>query len=478
MNVLRGWVLPFLILSGIFIALPAVAEDNDSAADPPEAEQQSLQFDFGLAAGIGVQTFPNPDYDGENGPATFTYQSLRLSPDISIGKLGVGLDLTLNYTFTGDHNTSDGFTVRQEDWVPDADEGRGVLSLYLPKIRYIRWGTVGDPLYASLGTINGASLGNGFILGNYSNAIFFPERRFFGLQVNADGSLLDFPVLGIQTFAANLARMDLFGARVYARPLVYTDIPLLTSAQVGFTAVLDRDPYFIARTTPGSEYFGDDPLIEPDDDALAVVWGMDIRQPLVSNPVLDLAVFADAVAQDQAVGAMLGTGGRLFSFLPFNAQLRFMGDGFQPVYFNRTYDLYRVDRYLVYSGEVDRPGYIGWLANTGVSLLDGGVVFTAGMSGPFRPDSDKGLLPELEAALTIADGILPGLSAHAFYQKEQIGSFEDIVDPVNAVIGARINYHTGPAVITLLYDLRYDPYSSSSSPWQVNSGLETTLSLF
>ncbi|MFW5801751.1 MAG: hypothetical protein ACOCVC_06935 [Spirochaeta sp.] len=452
------WCIPFL-----------------SAQETPE---DSSRTDLGLDVGIGVQTFPNPEYDGGDMPPTYTYQSLRLAPELRIGKLGVGLDVTLNYTFSGDHNVDDGFTIRQEDWIPEPEKGQDFLSLYLPKIRYISWGSFGDPLYAAMGTLSGASLGNGFILGNYSNGIFFPERRFFGLQLNVDGALFDFPVIGIQTFTANLAKLDLFGGRIYARPMVYTDIPLLTSTQVGFTAVVDRDPYFIVKTTPDSNYFGEDPALEPDGDALAAVWGIDIRQPLISNPVVDLAVYGDVVAQNQAVGAMIGTGGSFISILPFNAQLRFLGENFQAVYFDRTYDLYRVDRYQVYSGEVTQPGYIGWLANTGVSLLDGAFVFSAGISGPFVPDASQGLLPELEASLSLGGGLLPGMTAEAFYQKNRLETVQEIFSAEHAVIGARINYHAGPAIITLLYDLRYDPYSDSDSPWQVNSGLETTLSLF
>lgn len=472
MDLIKCMLCLVFILAGISLSADEPAEDAQVSSE------DSIDTQFGLKLGFGVQSFPNPDYNGGEAPKTNTYQSIRLAPDLQIGNFGAGLDLTLNYNFTGDHNTSDGFTIRQEDWIPDADQGRGVFDIYLPKIRYVSWGRQGDPLYAAMGTLSEATLGNGFIMGNYSNALFFPDRRFFGLHLNVDGALFDFPVLGLEYFAGNLARLDVMGGRLYARPMVYTGVPLLINTQFGVTGLFDRDPYFIARTTPESDYFGDEPDIVADPDAFVRIAGLDVRQPILENPVISLAVFGDVVAQDQSIGSMVGTGGRLMNILPFSAQLRFLGANFHPVYFNRTYDLYRVKRYEVYSGAASQPGYMGWHVGSGLILMDEALHFSVSVSGPVGVDAEKGLTPELEATLTINEGIIPGLSLNAFYQKESITAVSNVFSFENAVIGTRINYRTGPAVITLLYDVRYNPYSDSHSPWQVTSGLETTLSLF
>ncbi|GAB6090900.1 hypothetical protein [Spirochaeta dissipatitropha] len=456
-------------LLGIFTIVPLFSEDP--------ATSESSPANFGFELGIGVQTFPNPVYSDEGDPQTYTYQSLRLSPNLQIGKLGVGLDVTLHYTFTGDHNTPEGFAVRQEDWIPEDPSFRTVMDLYLPKIRYVSWGLPQDPLYVSLGNLPNINIGNGFIVNNYSNSLFFPERRFFGGQLNLDGSLLNFPLIGFQGFSSNFSRADVAGFRLFTRPMIFTDNQLLQSTQIGISTVFDFNPYFIAETTPGSPYYGSTPELEADEDARAFVWGLDLLQPILNNPVISLAAYGDIAVQNQALGAMIGTSGRLLSILPFTAQIHFLGDNFQAMYFNRSYDVYRLQRYSVYSGETEVPGYIGWLAGSGLSIAGDLLVFSARISGAFPKQDQEVALPELEANLTISEGLLPGLSAQAYYQKKDIASFGSLISPEDAVIGSRINYRTGPAVISLRYDIRYEPgYTDGESSWQINSGLETSLS--
>ncbi len=96
------------------------------------------RFGFGMNLGIGVQTF--------NEPLPVTYQSISLFPDISFGKLGVGLAITLNYNFTGPGNS---MYVRQADWIPT--DIPNFFQIYLAKINYIRWGLKGDPCSSSWG---------------------------------------------------------------------------------------------------------------------------------------------------------------------------------------------------------------------------------------------------------------------------------------------------------------------------------------
>jgi len=48
----------------------------------------------------------------------------------------------------------------------------------------------------------------------------------------------------------------------------------------------------------------------------------------------------------------------------------------------------------------------------------------------------------------------------------------------DALIRARINYRTGPAVISLVYNLRYDPSAPGDNKWIVTSGLSSTIALY
>jgi hypothetical protein len=159
-----------------------------------------------------------------------TYQKLTVSPDIAFGKFGIGLELTLHYTFTDEAGVD---PIRTEgDWIPDPALDQNYLDVYLPKFMYIRYGFKGDPLYAKLGSIEDGTLGNGFIMNNYDNTLFLPGQRIFGLAFDLDGALFNFPYLGLETFVGNVARFDVIGARLYARPLAGTEIPLLKNLQV------------------------------------------------------------------------------------------------------------------------------------------------------------------------------------------------------------------------------------------------------
>jgi hypothetical protein len=180
---------------------------------------------------------------------------------------------------------------------------------------------------------------------------------------------------------------------------------------------------------------------------------------------------------------MLGAGGRLFGVMTYGAQLRMLGENFIPVYFSGVYDLYRPRNYAVYSG-VDGftiDPYVGWFASAGFSLLEDQLVFAANVDGPFGgsdPD-DVTRQPHLLATFLLGEGLLGGFSVEASYDKQGIQSFADLIDPTNAVIGARVNYRIESATISFVYDLRYEPFPAAGDDnWDVNTQLLTTITLF
>lgn len=475
-------LLVFLLFSGM---LPAQESQDAEASTEKEEEierpvgepESDSPFSLGFDVGIGVQTFPNPEYHPTKNPGVpelIAYQSLKLAPDVSFGKFGIGLDLTVNYRFTG--GAGNEFEIRREDWVPDPGAGRGFLALYLPKIQYLRYAQKGDPLYVKLGSIDDATLGNGFIMANYANTQYLPDTRLFGMSFDVDGRLFSFPYVGVETFVSNLAAFDILGGRLFARPLVDFDIPIVKNLQVGTTAVVDRNPYYFAERDSDSPFYRSAPEFDP-----VLVWGADLRLPILSTNVVSLATFGDFVTQSGNSGGMLGFGGRLVEVITYGAQLRFLGDNFIPVYFDAVYDLYRPEKYLVYSGTVSVPGYVGWYASLGFSAFGDLIYFNAALDGPFGGAGGQTFKkPHFRGTFVLAEGIVPGVSLEASYDKKSIADVRDLFSAENAVIGARLNYRTGPAVISLVYDLRYDPYAdpSGESPWVVTSGLESTISLF
>jgi len=416
------------------------------------AQEEEGGIDFGLSIGIGAET-----YDGQ------MWQTIKLSPDIAIGKFGIGLELTMNYQFEPT------FTVRQDDWVPAGDDS--FLDVYLPKFKYIRYGFKGDPLYAQFGSIEYALLGNGFIMGGYDNTLFLPQdqdRRVFGLSFDLDGALFNFPYVGIETFVGNLAQFDVLGARLYVRPLAFTEVPIIKGLQVGGTLAMDRKPQLYA---------------DPPDDSIdpVVLYGADLTLPILTGAMLSLTTFADiAFLQNtlgpgnQGKGEMVGFGGRLLGVINYGAQIRVLGEDFIPTYFDTGYDLFRKDKYdAVQAGNID--SYLGWLGSLGFSFLDDALVFNATVDGPIGDPGANNYLdwPHLYAVFILGEGIIPNISMEAQFDKRSLGDssvdfFED------AVMGARLNYSIGAAVLSFIYQLSKDP----AGGWDTKSGIESSIRLF
>lgn len=447
--------LPATILTMLIVAAGASAQEADGGG---------ATYDFGMDLALGVVSF----VDDESGE-TLTYQQIAFRPEIVTGPFGLGLDLAVNYRFTAGDGSE--FEVREEDWVPSGEIS--FLELYLPKIEYARYNRRGDPLFIQLGAFSDATLGNGFILENYSNRLYRPERRIFGGAAGFDGSLVGVPYIGIETVVGNVAAWDVMAARLYTRPLVDLALPILPNLQVGSTVAVDRDPFYHVRKNESPDNpFAD--VSEPDDPVL--VWGLDTRLPILTGDFLTLAAFGDYVFQNEQMGGMIGTGGRLAGFLLYGAQIRRYEDNFIPTYFDQTYDRRRVERYLVYERVENTEGGFGWMGRLGFSLLADSLVFLTTMSGPFG--GDTGVRPQLQSMLTIAEGSIPGMSGFSFdasYEKFNIGDAEDLVSAEDAIIGARFNIRSGPVLVTLVYNLVHDPLAEGD-PWTVSSGLETAIS--
>ena len=461
----RLFVNPIILILVLILFAPALTAQEASSDGG---------FAMGLGLDLGVQTFPD-ELGGEK-----AYQRIGLVPDLSFGNFGLSLDLSFHVAPSEDPDKA--FEFRRADWVPEGDTT--FLELYLPKFNYIRYGHKGDPLYVKFGSIDDGTLGNGFIMGGYSNKLFLPSEKIFGMSFDLDGMLFGFPYVGLETFAGNLANFDVVGTRLFGRPLVWGDFPIVKNLEVGLTVAADLDPaYREAYFTALLDGVGDPIYTDPENQVESVViFGLDFIQPILSNPVVSLAGFGDLVFQPEGVGGMLGVGGRLISFIPYAVQLRVLGENFIPVYFDATYDLYRAEKYLVASGEATVDSYVGWLASTGFSIMEDMISFNVLLDGPFKaiPSGDISQnsateYPHLRAVFNVADGVLPGFFFNAYYDKKYIASFSDLVDREGAVIGATVNYKTGPAVVTLAYDVRYNP---STGEYDTSAKLMTSIGLF
>lgn len=417
-------------------------------------------FRFGIELGVGTETLPIDPTAPADSTNQATYQKLVLNSDISFEKIGIGLDLSLHFNIKPNQNGSN-IEIYEPDWIPEK-AGKTVLELYLPKIAYVRYGQKGESLFAKLGSFDDGTLGNGFIMGNYSNTKFLPETRIFGAALAINGQLFDFPYLGIETFVGNLAKFDVFGTRLYVNPLVGTDMPRLKYLQVGATVAADSDPLRYAS----------DSFISGSADTVTIA-GFDTKLPILNTPLISMAAFADLAFEPKGRwGSMVGVGGKFTNFVLYGAQFRLLGPDFIPTYFDGSYDLFRHLKYQAIQQEPSGSVYMGWLASLGLSLLSDTIVLQASLDGPFRAapsnitEATINDYPHLRSVFTLTEGILGGFSFDVLYEKYYLGApspigtdnfWKDLVSPENSVIGAKINYRTGPAVLSLLYNLRYDP---------------------
>ena len=442
----------------LILALFSLAVGSVFAQDTPPANA----FGFKMSLDLGAQTFNG------TGPDSGSFNFIGLSPDISFGKFGVGLDLIINYTLNGPPGApvSNSFYIRASDWVPTSFQN--FLSLYLSKFAYVRWGEKGDPLFIQFGSFKDANLGDGFIMGNYNNTLFMPNDRHLGLQADLDGGLVKFPFVGLETVVGNVATMDVLGGRIYVRPLMATQIPIFNNIEVGFTGVVDTgtNATIAHPATP------------------VAVFGGDVQLPLVyMKDVFSLSAFTDlANIAGKSTGAMVGVGGKVLNLISYGAQLRLLGAGFEPGYFSVAYDSYDAGRgtqYLALQGAGSGGFTFGWSASMGTSFFNDKFIFLVKLDGPFyTTETDPSLSqPHLTGILSMAEGVIPGATFDFIYDKTQISSFASLVSPLNALIRAQLNFLTGGAVISFVYNITYD-LSHTPDHWVVQSGLQSSIPLF
>jgi len=446
----------------LFAVLLAIAMVGAAFGDA----EPSKPFSFSGGINLGSDVFPNSVGEPE------TWTRLGFQPDFGIGKIGIGLDLTFHFKL---YPTPDrALELYEGDWVPLG--GKSILDVYLPKILYVRYGLKGeDPFFVKLGSISDLTLGNGFIMSDYSNMHFMPEQRIFGLDLGLDGAQFKFPYAGIEVLTGNLARFDVFGARVFARPLAGTDLPILKDAQAGVSIAADRTPYQkggIAYEPSGAE---------PTSDSPVAVFGGDVTVPILGGKAFPLAAFTEfAFEPNDSFGAMVGLGGRLLGLITYGAQVRLLQDGFIPSYFDANYDIYAAKKYVYMQDAAGDEMRAGWFASLGTSLFDDVLSFKASVDGPFAAapagSVSQADFPHLRGVLRLDQlGNFP-FFFDASYEKYRLGAengfFQDLIDPSDAVIGLSLNYKTGASVLTLQYDAKWDP---AGSEFIVTSSLQASM---
>ncbi|SVB53094.1 uncharacterized protein METZ01_LOCUS205948, partial [marine metagenome] len=151
------------------------SESRDIEPDTPEsgdAPQPKPKKPLNLGLGVGSATI-----DGT------LYNQVALRPELSFGKLGVGLDLVLYIDNEGN--------IREDEW----DEASDIFDKFL----FIRWGQKSDPFWFKWGSLSNVTLGYGGLLGGYSNMMEFPSVRKVGINTG-----IAFGNFGTELFLSNI----------------------------------------------------------------------------------------------------------------------------------------------------------------------------------------------------------------------------------------------------------------------------------
>ncbi|MDZ7372782.1 MAG: hypothetical protein ONB23_02330 [candidate division KSB1 bacterium] len=374
-----------------------------------------------------------------------TYFSIYLQPEIAIGKIGIGLNVNLLY------NTSTGH-IRSKDWDENYD--------YLRLVRYVRYGHKGDPFYARVGALDAARIGHGFLVNYYSNSPSYDERKI-GLAFD-----LDFGTFGFETMANNLGRAEVLGARGYWRPLrTQTSLPIIKNLELGVTYVTDIDPDANRKTDDGVSAFG-----------------LDVGLPLLTFASFrTLAYYDFGKIVDYGSGQAAGVS--LSLQLPANlaqvyarVERRWLGKEFEAGFFNAFYE---VERYTPATGfhKYDGLRFINEETRGIFGELAGDVLGAIRLLGSFVRLDDQPHSGLLHLAAD-APNAIPGIAAHASYEKGAVEKFKDLfVLDDHSIARVGLGYKIRPYLIAYVDYIWNFVYDSKTRRYVTQERVEPRLSL-
>ncbi|MEE8441949.1 MAG: FecR family protein [Spirochaetia bacterium] len=453
----------------------APADDQPSGGGPIDAFMATLTEILGLE--IGTITL-----EGE------TYSKLVAQPTFDLGKLRAGLYLPVIYNGNlfdmddwyepkGNNEWSFGM---DQDWRAEPLVALGdLVGDVALKIKFIEWGGQRDPFFLKVGSLNTLTLGHGLLMREYANDTDFPAVRRIGFNIGVDSG-----GFGFEALVNDLAAPEIFGARVFVRP-----VPKFRLA-VGISAVADIGP---ARDLPatsdlGTAIFAEERAADP----IFLNAALDLDLPIIEREAASLILYGDIGGLvpylRTGIGSVLpgmqwnalwydpGTGGKLrnygiasgifgnVSLFDYRVEFRNFRGIFEPAFYDANYDRIRGEKardVLTYLQNPDDAAYdnstLGVYGEAGFTIADL-VRLEAGYLWPWTrdPATDAVVMGDndyLLASLYIKEGLLPlGISAGFSYARTNFiprllgeGSFADVgLFDENTVLMGEIVYPVAP----------------------------------
>ena len=469
--------------------------DQQSTGDKPKPKAKKP---VNLGLGVGSATI-----DGT------IYNQVALRPELSFGKLGIGLDLVMYIDNQGN--------IREDEW----DEASDIIDKFL----FIRWGQKSDPFWFKWGSLNNITIGYGGLLAGYSNMMEFPSVRKVGINTG-----ISFGSFGGELFLSNMKDFSRGGTLMGLRgtyklsdaiPLTFGLNFIMDMNQFSGLKDVDEDTYpdifddfptdkdywndtdgdGIADVNGGTKEpengwdidgDGDNILDSADNDltlkptpfslkdnkATAQGFAFDLGYPILKGKSLSLEAYMEynklifpAVAGDAYYSrkAMGGTGitvpgirASLFSFLNVSFEYRIKQGFFAPQFFDGSYDLSRVvaefsdsttiirtkDQLIL----VDSSNTSGMYGSASANLFNL-VSFNASYAS-MKGEGDVEL-NSFNAMFDINAENIPKLSvAQAYYQRNNDKNPFDFGNPsMNTLFGYKVGYEVSKGV-SLIWDFR------------------------
>ena len=477
------------------------SESADTQPDQPQTgdtPKPKPKKPLNLGLGVGSATI-----DGK------LYNQVALRPELSFGKLGIGLDLPIYIDNEGN--------IREDEW----DEASDIIDKFL----YISWGQKSDPFWFKWGALNNVTLGYGGLLGGYSNMMEFPSVRKVGINTG-----MTFGNFGTEVFLSNMKEFTRGGTLMGLRgtyklsdaiPLTFGMNFIMDMNQFSGLKDTDDDTYpdifddfpddkdywndtdgdgladkdggnkepdtgwdidadgdNILDTVDGDVKLKPTPFSLKDNKATAQGFALDLGYPVIKSKAFSLEAYMEynklifpKIKGDTYYSrkAMDGTGitvpgvrASLFSFLNVSFEYRIKQGYFAPQFFDGSYDLSRVVAEFSDSGTVIRTkeqvvlvdssntsGMYGSASANLFNLLSFNAAY-ASMKGDGDTEFNS-----FNALINLNAEKIPKLSvAQAYYQRNNDKNPFDFSNPsINTIFGYKVGYEVSGGV-SLIWDFR------------------------
>ncbi len=410
---------------GIIIILLTVLLGSADVVNAQEPAAENTSSDFNMSGSYGATMIGD----------TMWYE-MSLRPELVFGKFGIGLNIRILY------NDNEG--IRNEDW----NTARKLWQI----VDYVRWAHKGDPVYVRLGSLYSATLGHGLIMRYYNNRLDDYNRKI-GAQFDVNQT-----VWGYETFANDIVKPIVLGARAYYRP--FPDRFILNRIAFGATYVTDRNP----GDEKVSSLVGS---VTKNRSISATVYGVDVELPLIDNSAMRMILYDDIAKlhpQDQDYrdkfsndnedwGNAVGLS-NYFMGISLSIESRTFRKYFMAPYFDVFYEVERENKLTQINNRTERLN--GWYAEAAYNffgLLD--------LKGSY--EDYKNSLPRVHAEVTTAK-IMERYYAKGMYDKKDMSGNNDFFElNRSSVLTSELGYSIASNIdFVIIYRSTFDENGQST----------------